>query len=250
VISIILALVDGFKPNHSGMVIVAIALAILLISAVMLTLWATTEKLGEGERPKYCVYTQMVALVVISAALLAVINAPTDPDTYLLGGSASGIMGGALSLQLNGDETISVSGGGSCVAFNFGTQLSKGSKYSVAIRNQPTQSFCQVLGGSGSVKGNTLSIAVSCKVTIGGTVDGLTKDSMDLQNESNGLSGVDRVTVLPTNRTFTFPQLVAVGSSYKVTIAKPPVGQSCVISPSTAEGVAYANVLTVSVTCN
>jgi len=78
--------------------------------------------------------------------------------------------------------------------------------------------------------------------TIGGTVAGIPSgDSVILQ------MGTQTVTV-NQNGSFTFPNAVDSGSSYSVTVATPPPGNSCTVANGT--GTVSANVTNIAVTCS
>ena len=78
------------------------------------------------------------------------------------------------------------------------------------------------------------------RYSVGGAVSGLT-GTLVLQN-----NGGDDLTVT-RNGGFTFPTLVAQGSSYGVTVLTQPANQLCTVTNGI--GVATANVSNVSVTC-
>ena len=83
------------------------------------------------------------------------------PTSYSIGGSVSGLQGGAsVVLQNNGGNSTTVSANG---AFIFSSALASGSGYSVTVSTQPTGQTCSVSGGSGTVgSSNVTSVAVSC----------------------------------------------------------------------------------------
>ena len=70
-----------------------------------------------------------------------------QPSTYSVGGSVSGLSG-AVVLQDNGGDDLSVSGDG---AFTFATRLATGVGYNVTVKTNPSGQSCSVSGGAGTV---------------------------------------------------------------------------------------------------
>lgn len=84
--------------------------------------------------------------------------------TYTVGGSISGLAGGAVVLQNNGGDDLSVSSNG---GFTFGTALAGGTAYVVTVRTQPSGQSCTVHNGAGSVgSANVGSVEVSCGTVV------------------------------------------------------------------------------------
>src|SRR6201999_432321 len=71
----------------------------------------------------------------------------TPPVTFSVGGTTSGLSG-AVVLQNNGGDNLSVTTNG---AFAFATKLASGSAYSVTVLTQPSGQTCTVSGGTGTV---------------------------------------------------------------------------------------------------
>ncbi len=162
-------------------------------------------------------------------------------NSYTIGGTVSGLSG-PMVLQDNNSNNLIVSANGN---FVFATPVASGSNYSVTVLTQPAGQTCSVSAGAGMVSGhNVTNVAVVCSnqsFSVGGVVSGLT-GIVTLQN-----NGGDNVT-LSANSAFTFPTPVANGSPYTVTVAAPPVGQSCSVANGTGT-IAAANVTNVAVTC-
>jgi subtilisin-like proprotein convertase family protein/subtilisin family serine protease len=169
----------------------------------------------------------------------------TQPPTYTVGGTISGLSGSGLVLQLNGGGNLSVAP--SATRFTFATQLTSGSPYNVSVLtypNTPTQ-LCTVSGGSGSVGStNVTSISVSCvdAFTIGGTVTGLAGVGLVLRN-----NGADQIAIA-ADGAFTFATPLATGSTYSVAAFGVPTNQTCGVANGSGT-VAAANVTNVAVTC-
>jgi hypothetical protein len=144
-----------------------------------------------------------------------------------LRGNASGLNSGqSLTLQNNGGDPLVVNSNG---GFTFRERLVLGEKYDVTIRSQPQGQVCQVSNGRGSVNSKSddvTSVLVVCVnlPTLLGTVSGLAAGAT--VTLSNG--GVQ----LPVNSNgpFAFPGVLAIGTSYQVTVAVNPVGQTCTVT--------------------
>jgi hypothetical protein len=150
-----------------------------------------------------------------------------DPDgsTFTLSGTVSGLTGSGLVLQNNGGDDLSIGSDGS---FSFSTGLSDESSYLVTIATLPTDHNCLVGNGSGTIAGaDVTDITITCTslpsgaYAIGGSVSGLNGDGLVLQNNATddlAISG---------NGEFTFTTPLEDGSSYTVSIATQPSGQTC-----------------------
>lgn len=158
---------------------------------------------------------------------------PTPPAPLTVGGSASGLSGSGLILQLNGANDLTVSANGK---FGFPTVLGKGSAYAVTVKASPTapvKQSCTVSQGSGSIAGTAINnIAVTCTTNsfaVGGTVSKLSGKGLVLQlNGANDL-------VIAKNGKFIFPGIrLPDGSDYNVAIKTTPSQQKCEIKPISA----------------
>ncbi len=171
--------------------------------------------------------------------------------TFTVGGTVTGLTGSGLMLQNNGGDNLSPPGNGT---FHFGTPVPSGSPYKVTVKTQPTNpaQLCNVTGGdsgtgSGTVQGaDVTNVTVICATdrtfTVGGTVTGLHRPGLVLQN-----NGGDDLK-LRTDGAFHFRSLVADGGAYVVTIKRQPARQFCVLA-NDAGTVAGADVTDVAVTC-
>ncbi|MBI5889218.1 MAG: hypothetical protein HZB47_00890 [Nitrosomonadales bacterium] len=171
--------------------------------------------------------------------------APAIPLT--VGGSATGLAGGEVILQLNGADDLAVKADGK---FKFPKPLAKGSAYAVTVKAEPTlpvKQTCTVGAGSGSIAGAPINnVAVTCTTNtyaIGGTVSGLSGKGLMLQ-----LNGEIDVKIAK-NGNFVFPEVrLPDGGDFKVAIKKTPARQKCVIEAvNTAPDENTLNI--VSVTC-
>jgi uncharacterized repeat protein (TIGR03803 family) len=167
------------------------------------------------------------------------------PQTYIIGGTVSGLSGTGLVLQNNGGNNLSISGNGS---FTFSTAIAAGGAYSVAVLTQPSNpaQTCTVANGSGTANTNVTNVQVSCATTtytIGGTVSGLSGVGLVLQdNGGNNLS-------INGNGSFTFSTAIAAGGAYSVAVLTQPSNPAQTCTVANGSGTANANVTDVQVTC-
>jgi hypothetical protein len=193
---------------------------------------------------------KIVARVAAAAALIALAacsgssnGSVSTPQPLTLSGSVSGLKATGLVLA-NGGKTVSVGSG--AASFTFGAVLSSGGTYAVTVQTQPANETCSVASGAGTTgTANVANVVVTCAkqaFPLGGSVEGLTTSGLVLAN------GSDMVAVAANATTFTFPSLVAAGSSYAVTISTQPTGLACSIAKGTSTMPA-SDVTTVAVTC-
>lgn len=162
-----------------------------------------------------------------------------------IGGTLSGLGDGlSVVLQNNNTDDLTLNANG---AFTFRTAVDDGATYSVTVLTQPVGQTCNVSNGTGTVNTKTgepsdIQVTCSANASVGGTLTGLLAGrSITLAN------GVQRVTVAQ-NGSFAFAGVLPAGSTYEVTIATQPAGQTCSVVNGT--GTVVANVMaTVAVTC-
>lgn len=163
-----------------------------------------------------------------------------------IGGTLSGLGSGLdVVLQNNGTDNLTLTADGS---FEFATSIDAGGSYSVTVATQPVGQACSVADGSGvvdSLGSSVTSVVVTCTAnsSLGGTVSGLASGT------SVTLANAGVLLPIAANGSFAFTGLLTAGSTYSVTVAVQPVGQTCVIG--NASGTVVANVMAqVSVTCS
>jgi hypothetical protein len=177
------------------------------------------------------------------------ITCTTDPNTYTVGGTVSGLVGSGLVLRNNGGDDLNLATNGS---FTFTTPLSSGVGYAVTVFTQPASpaQTCTVTGASGTVvSANITNVAIVCTTgtpqlyVVGGTVSGLTGSGLILRN-----NGGDDLSVT-ANGPFTFTTPLSTGTPYDVTVfAQPTIAQTCVVTNGNGT-VATANVTNVAIAC-
>jgi hypothetical protein len=178
--------------------------------------------------------------------------AQTNPLT--VGGSASGLAGGELVLQLNEGNELTVKTDGK---FKFPKSLTKGSAYAVTVKTSPVlpvKQTCTVSQGSGKITDKAVNnVNVACitnNYAVGGTVSGLTGK---IKGKGKGLILVlkdENEVEITKNGNFVFPNTrMPDGSDYNVALKSTPAGQKCLIEAiNTAPDSDTLNI--VSVTCS
>ena len=162
-------------------------------------------------------------------------------DNFIVGGSASGLIGNVI-LQNNGSDDLNVNV--NC-SFSFATTLVDGSAYNVSVLTQPANQICTVTNGSGTIAGaNITNVSVNCitpTYTIGGAITGLI-GSVTLQN-----NGADDLS-LNADGSFMFNTALVDGSAYDVTVLTQPANQICSVANGSGT-IVGANMTNVSVSC-
>jgi N-acetylneuraminic acid mutarotase len=151
--------------------------------------------------------------------------AVTCQQTYSLGGSASGVIRPGLVLANNG-ETLPVVA--NATDFTFAASLLAGDAYAVSVLSAPVGLICSVANGTGTLAtASANNVVVTCAEdahSLKGTISGLTQAGLVLAN------GADQLTVATGATTFELPSVVAMTSSYAVTVATQPTGLACAVT--------------------
>jgi hypothetical protein len=165
---------------------------------------------------------------------------------HKIGGTVSGLVGAGLVLNSSicGDLPVAVNG-----PFTFPTEAENGAEYLITVKTQPSATeLCSVAPQSGTVGGSDVTVTVTCSsssqtYTVGGAVSGVTASGLVLQNNL----GPD-LPVTAAATSFTFPDHVADGGGYSVTVKSPASGMSCQVASGSGT-IHSANVTNVAVTC-
>jgi hypothetical protein len=166
-------------------------------------------------------------------------------NTYSVGGSVSGLVGGGLVLQNNAGDDLTIGNNGT---FTFLTKIASGSTYDVQVKTQPgtPPQTCTVTSGTGTIAtSDVTTVSVVCAPTlykVGGTVTGLGANPVVLQNNLG-----DDLSVA-ANGAFQFAMGLQNGAAYAVSVKTRPAGQNCTVASGTGT-IASANVTNVAVTC-
>jgi len=200
------------------------------------------QKLSQQGLIKFSLHALKKFVLVGCVATLAACGGGGSPEgssstTFPLTVDVSGLGEHPVMLQNNdgidGDNVISISANGQHL---FPKEIAFNGKYLVSVKLQPEDGECRVENGEGSaVRAAIPMVHLICSagkktITIGGNVSGLkTGNEILLQN-----NGVDNIAIR-TNGPYSFTARYAPKTGYRVTIAKPPVGQNCDVSNSTGE---------------
>ena len=166
----------------------------------------------------------------------------TSNVSFTVGGQASGLSGGSLTLLLNGANALNVPANG---AFKFATPIA--SAYTVTVGTQPAGQTCSVGQGSGvATTANVTNVVVTCSAnsyTVSANVSGLANGGQLVLNDNGG-----DATTISSNGNAALAGQIAYNGSYNVTVAVQPIGQTCTVSNGSGSGVS-ANVTNVNVLC-
>ena len=161
---------------------------------------------------------------------------------YSVGGVVEGLSGPGLVLQLNGGADLAIGGDG---AYAFPERLTDGASYTVTVLSIPPGSACDVSNASGTIQGaDVTDVDVDCHdvYSVGGVVEGLSGPGLVLQ--LNG--GADLA--IGANGPYSFPERLADGASYTVTVLSIPPGSACDVSNASGT-IQGADVTDVDVDC-
>jgi hypothetical protein len=171
----------------------------------------------------------------------------TCTNTYVVGGTITGLSGAGLKLQNNSIDDTPISANGT---FRFKTEIVDGQTFNVSISTQPAGQLCHVANnsGTGTIHGaDFLDVQIECGTRkIGGTATGLVGTLVLQNNGGDDLNVVGSPDGSPVQ--FSFSTKLYDGANYSVSVATQPQGQNCTIS-STSGTVSGADVTNVSVSC-
>ena len=141
-------------------------------------------------------------------------------DMYAVGGRIEGLAG-RLVLGTADGRTLSLAADGP-----FAFEYAHGQAYEVQLREVPAGQICVLTNPTGTALGTVDNMVLSCsvwQVRLSGEASGIT-GPVTLRNGST-----DTVVVTANGR-FTFAALLNHGSTYDVTVAAAPAGQSCTVT--------------------
>lgn len=101
-----------------------------------------------------------------------IVSATTAADIFSIGGTLTGLISGALTLQNNQADNLVLNNNGS---FIFSNQMEFGDDYNITVYQQPAGQICSVSNGSGTVTDDISNIYVLCTadtvtVSLAGTI--------------------------------------------------------------------------------
>lgn len=182
----------------------------------------------------------------IAVLMTAALGACGGGNNSVVGGNLSGLASGAtVVLQDNSSDNLSLSANG---PFDFATKLTNSTAYAVTVLTQPNGQACTVENGSGTINdsgGSVDTVSVTCvsMATVQGSLSGLPAGT------AVTLSNGDVLLPVAINGSFAFPGLLAVGSTYNISVATQPLGTTCTVSNGSG-AVTAGIVVNVNVVCS
>lgn len=180
----------------------------------------------------------------VGTADVSTVTVDCFTDKYVVGGTATGIRGTGVALQVNGGDDIRVTANGK---FAFPTARASGQLYTALATTKPQSpsETCTVTNGVGQVTdANATGIRLDCVLdsfTVGGTVSGLVGAVVLQDNNGDDLP-------LSANMPWTFATPVTSGTDYTVAVETQPANQTCTVT-QTSTSVNNGPVSDVAVTC-
>jgi large repetitive protein len=181
----------------------------------------------------------------VGAADVSSVTVNCAINSYIVGGTVTGLTGTGLVIQENGGGDLAISGSGS---FAFAAPIASGQPFAVTVKTQPTSPWqtCTVTGGSGTITNANISAQITCTAnpySVAVNVTNLAGTGLILQdNAGDNLS-------ITANGVSTFATPVRSGMTYAVTVLSQPINlyQTCTVT-APAGTIAGAGV-TLAVNC-
>jgi hypothetical protein len=176
-----------------------------------------------------------------------VIHCAPLPASVAAGGNIAGLAGQPLTLQLDAAGSTSQFTTATDGAFQFAAPLPRGTSYFVTVASQPAGRYCVVANAAGTATpGSDRAIGIACsngaspeRHAIGGTVTGLDgplqlrldqdNDLLTVIGTGSRLSTRLRLNDSGSRVSYSFGVPVPVGTPFRVTVPKQPVGHTCVV---------------------
>lgn len=204
------------------------------------TMYTVTVDTQPATPTQVCTLTN--ATGTVTTANVTNVGVSCTTSSFSVTGSITGLTGAGLQLRLNGGAGQTVSG----TSYTLTPALLSGSSYSVVIAQQPAGQLCTLANATGTITSADVSVPVVClnAYTVGGTVTGLIGTGLSLSLTAGGTQ-----TVSPSaDGTFSFPSLVATGTSFTASVTGSPANQLC-SAVGTSGTVLTTNVTSIVVTC-
>ena len=110
-------------------------------------------------------------------------DADAEASDFSVGGTVSGLAGGAVTLQNNLADDLTVNADG---AFTFATRVASGATYAVSVKTPPAGKVCAVTDRAGVITDASVSnIAVVCGLNLG-VYDDLGEDTFQIKENLLG----------------------------------------------------------------
>jgi hypothetical protein len=188
--------------------------------------YAVTIKTQPSSPTQTCSLGGATGAVGASAVSSVTVNCATN--SYIVGGTVTGLTGGGLLIQNNGGGDLPISGSGT---FAFAAPVASGQAFAVTVKTQPTNPWetCTVTGGSGTITNANISAQISCApnpYSVSVAVTNLAGSGLVLQDNAG-----DNLTIT-ANGTSTFATPVRSGLTYAVTVLSQPTNlwQTCTVT--------------------
>lgn len=143
-----------------------------------------------------------------------------------LGGTISGMTRGPLVLTNNGGPELIVKD--VTQNFVFPDAVSADAAFNIQVKTAPPGQKCNAVNNTGKVNyysaGQTSIVCTTDEYKLGGSVAGLDTVGLVLAN------GAATVSLLPGATSFTFPNTVANGAPYGVSVLTQPAGKTCTVA--------------------
>jgi hypothetical protein len=181
----------------------------------------------------------------VGASAITSVSVNCATNSYIVGGTITGLTGSGLVIQNNGGGDLAISGSGT---FAFATPILSGQPYAVTVKTSPTSPWetCLVTGGSGNIANSNINAQIACtpnKYSVSVAVTNLGGAGLVLQDNAG-----DNLAVTASG-TSMFATPIASGLTYAVTVLSQPTNrwQTCTVT-APAGSIAGAGV-TLAVNC-
>ena len=208
------------------------------------TNYAVTIKTQPSAPTQTCSVIGGTGNVVNANVTTVTINCSTN--SYVVGGTVTGLFGSGLVLQNNGGGDIPLAGSGT---FSFSAPVLSGDMYNVTVKTQPTnpwQTCTAAAGGAGTVTNANVSVAITCASNpypIAVMVSGLSGGGLVLQNNAG-----DNLSI-PATGSYMFATPVRSGLTYAVTVLSQPSNPWQTCSVTAPAGTVGSGPVTLAVNC-
>jgi hypothetical protein len=172
-------------------------------------------------------------------------SGPSATEGHRVAVAISGLMGSGTVVQLNGANDQQPLPTNTALYF---TNIAKGTQFTIAIKAQPTNPWqtCVIANGTGTMGSSDMAGAtMTCTINtykVRGTVSGLTAGGLTLSIGTGA-----PLAVASGATTFEFAG-VASNTTFSVTIASQPTGQTCALNNG-ANTVTNADITNLTLTC-
>jgi hypothetical protein len=164
----------------------------------------------------------------VGAADVSSVTVNCATNSYIVGGTVTGLTGTGLVIQENGSGDLAISGTGS---FAFAAPVASGQPFAITVKTQPTSPWqtCIVTGGSGTITNANITAQIACTAnpySVAVNVTNLAGTGLVLQDNAG-----DNLPITG-NGVSTFATAVRSGLTYAVTVLSQPTNlwQTCTVT--------------------